>query len=59
MRRFRLIVFSLFCFVAVAGDSVAQIPVQENLKLAGIRMHDPWMVADQRVPMLSNETEEG
>ncbi len=37
----------LFCFLAFAAHSPAQIPVQENLKLADIRMHDPWMVADQ------------
>jgi beta-xylosidase len=43
----------LFCWIAVAGFSCAQPPaigpmqVKENLKLAEIRMHDPWIVADQ------------
>lgn len=36
---------SFFCFIA--AYSPAQLPVQDNLKLADIRMHDPWMVADE------------
>jgi beta-xylosidase len=30
-----------------AGYAPAQVAVPENLKLADIRMHDPWMVADK------------
>jgi len=47
MHRFRLWIVSLFCFVTAAGWSLAQIPIQENLKLSDIRMHDPWILADQ------------
>src|SRR5579862_2442047 len=32
---------------AIAWFAGAQLPVQENLKLADMRMHDPWMVADK------------
>jgi hypothetical protein len=47
MPHLRSFINALFCFVALTGCSLAQIPVQENLKLSDIRMHDPWMVADQ------------
>ena len=47
MHHLRSSVRLLFCFVALAGYSLAQLPVQQNLKLSDIRMHDPWMVADQ------------
>ena len=47
MKHFRISILPLFCIIMVAGYSQAQLPVQENLKLADIRMHDPWMVADK------------
>ena len=38
---------ALFLCLVYAVHAPAQLPVQENLKLADIRMHDPWMVADK------------
>ena len=38
--------FTFWLFMS-ANHALAQVPVQENLKLADIRMHDPWMVADK------------
>ena len=34
-------------FALAAGFARAQVPVRDNLKLAEIRMHDPWIVADK------------
>lgn len=47
MRCFRSLFVSLFCFTAAANCSFAQLPIQQNLKLPDIRMHDPWILADQ------------
>jgi len=47
MKRLGLSLIVLFYITMIAGSARAQIPVQENLKLADIRMHDPWMVADK------------
>lgn len=47
MRRLGVWTISL-CFFALLGDrTVAQLPVQEHLTLADIRMHDPWILVDQ------------
>src|SRR3974390_3287335 len=46
MKQFYSWAIFLFCVVMASGNAFAQLPVQENLKLADIRMHDPWMVAD-------------
>jgi hypothetical protein len=47
MKLVRSALISLFCFIMIAGYAGAQLPVQEGLKLADMRMHDPWMVADE------------
>ena len=47
MLHFRTWITSIFCVLVFTGDSLAQLPVQDNLKLSDIRMHDPWIVADQ------------
>ena len=47
MPHLRSFIALFVCLIASTGYLAAQLPVQENLKLADIRMHDPWMVADQ------------
>ena len=47
MQQLRSWIVSILFSLAFTGYSLAQIPVQDNLKLSDIRMHDPWMVADQ------------
>src|SRR5882757_7374410 len=47
MLRPRAPLTTVCCFIIFAGYAVAQIPVQEHLSLPDIRMHDPWILADQ------------
>ena len=47
MGRLRSWVGLVIWSVLAAGFARAQIPVKDNLKLAEIRMHDPWIVADK------------
>lgn len=47
MPRFRSLLILLLCFLGVVSYCAAQLPVQEHLSLPDIRMHDPWILADQ------------
>jgi len=47
MGRVRSWVSLVVWFVLAASLARAQVSLQDNLKLAEIRMHDPWIVADK------------
>ena len=39
-------VLGILCWCVLSSLAAGQGAIQEGLKLSNIRMHDPWMVAD-------------